>query len=161
MEKLLWRVYGSKRISLTLKIVSAISVIATVLIYCLLLFLSFYSSWQEGLAVLFSAAIPFFFVGFIRKKINAPRPYELYNFYTEKPKDKAGCSYPSRHAYSVFVIATLSAYFSPWIATASYILALALCVSRVLLGIHFIRDVSAGALLGIISGALGILIMLL
>ncbi len=159
-EKILLRVYNSRRASLALRIISELAVIASVLTYCLLLFLSFRDGWQTGLAVLLSAAIPFFFVGFIRAKINAPRPYELYDFYERKPKERAGRSYPSRHAYSVFVIATLSAYFSPWLAVSGFIFGISLCVCRVLLGIHFIRDVAAGALLGLVSGLLGIFIML-
>jgi membrane-associated phospholipid phosphatase len=34
-----------------------------------------------------------------------------------------------------------------------------LCIARVLLGIHFVRDVIAGALIGVCSAALGILIL--
>ena len=34
-------------------------------------------------------------------------------------------------------------------------------VMRVLLGVHFIRDVVAGALIGVISGAIGLLTLLL
>ena len=38
---------------------------------------------------------------------------------------------------------------------------LALAASRVLLGIHFIRDVLCGALVGVISGLIGIFFMIL
>ncbi len=161
MKKLLRKIYKSPRATLCLRIISSFAVLASVLTYCLLLYLSFADDWQEGLSVLLSAAIPFFFVGFIRSKINAPRPYELYDFYEVKPKEKSGCSYPSRHAYSVFVIATLAAYFSAWLSAAVFILGISLCICRVLLGIHFIRDVAAGALLGIVSGVLGIFLILI
>ena len=36
--------------------------------------------------------------------------------------------------------------------------AVILAVSRVLLGIHFIRDVVCGALVGVVSGVIGIVI---
>ncbi len=161
MEKILLKIYKSRKITLALRIVSTASEFIGVASYCALLFLSFYSSVPEGLAVLLTAAIPFFFVGFIRAKINAPRPYELYDFYEKRPKEREGRSYPSRHAYSIFVIAMLAVYYSIPLAVALFALGIALCISRVLLGIHFIRDVAAGALLGIAAGALGIALMLI
>ncbi len=161
MEKILKRVYESQRLTLCFKLISSACVVISVGAYCVLLFLSFYSSVPKGLAMLLSAAVPFFFVGFIRAQINAPRPYELYDFYEVKPKERAGRSFPSRHAYSIFVIAVLFAYYSIAASVALFVLGICLAVSRVFLGIHFVRDVVAGALLGAAAGALGIAIMLL
>ncbi len=161
MEKLLLRVYESKKATLSLKVISALSVIFSVLSYCVLLFLSFYNSIYEGLSVLLSAALPFFAVGFVRMIIDAPRPYELYTFYENKPKERAGRSFPSRHAYSVFVIATIAFFYSVPLGIGLLIFGLALAVSRVLLGIHFIRDVVCGAAVGVISGLIGIFFLIL
>ena len=161
MEKFLLRVYKSKKATLSLKVISALSVVFSVLSYCVLLFLSFYNSIYEGLSVLLSAALPFFAVGFVRMMIDAPRPYELYTFYENKPKERAGRSFPSRHAYSSFVIATIAFAYSIPLGIALLILGLALSVSRVLLGIHFIRDVVCGALVGVISGLVGIFFLIL
>ena len=160
MEKLLFRVYKSKKASLTLKIVSHSSVIVSVLAYCVLLFLSFKSSVYEGVSVLLSAAVPFLAVSAVRFLINAPRPYELYDFYEKKPKDKHGKSFPSRHVYSAFVIATLAFVYSSPLGVSLALIGVSLATARVLLGIHFIRDVVAGALIGIISGIFGIIIIL-
>ena len=161
MEKILLRVYKSKRITLSFRVISAASVILSVLSYCALLFLSFYNSIYEGASVLLSAALPFFAVGFVRMLIDAPRPYELYDFYEVKPKERAGKSFPSRHAYSVFVIATIAYFYSIPFGIALSLLGIALCVSRVLLGIHFIRDVVCGAAVGVISGLIGIFFLIL
>lgn len=161
MEKLLLKVYKSKRATLSFKVISALAVILSVLSYCALLFLSFYNSVYEGLAVLLSAALPFFAVGFVRMIIDAPRPYELYDFYEIKPKEREGKSFPSRHAYSAFVIATVATAYSIPFCIGLFLLAVALSVSRVLLGIHFIRDVVCGAAVGIISGLIGIFFMIL
>ena len=161
MEKLLLKVYKSKRATLSFKVISALAVILSVLSYCALLFLSFYNSVYEGLAVLLSAALPFFAVGFVRMIIDAPRPYELYDFYEIKPKEREGKSFPSRHAYSAFVIATVATAYSIPLCIGLFLLAVALSVSRVLLGIHFIRDVVCGAAVGIISGLIGIFFMIL
>ena len=161
MEKLLLKVYKSKRATLLFKVISALAVILSVLSYCALLFLSFYNSVYEGLAVLLSAALPFFAVGFVRMMIDAPRPYELYDFYENKPKEREGRSFPSRHAYSSFVIATIAFAYSVPLGIGLLLMGLALAASRVLLGIHFIRDVLCGALVGVISGLIGIFFMIL
>ncbi len=161
MEKLLFKVYKSKRATLSFKVISALAVGFSVLSYCVLLFLSFYNSIYEGLSVLLSAALPFFAVGFVRMMIDAPRPYELYDFYEIKPKEKAGRSFPSRHAYSSFVIATVSFAYSIPLGIGLLLMGIALCASRVLLGIHFIRDVVCGAAIGVISGLLGIFFLVL
>ena len=161
MEKLLLKVYNSKKATLSFKLISSFAVISSVLSYCVLLFLSFYNSIYEGLSVLLSAALPFFAVGFVRMMIDAPRPYELYSFYEIKPKERAGRSFPSRHAYSSFVIALIAFFYSIPLGIGLLVMGLLLATSRVLLGIHFIRDVVAGAAIGIISGLLGIFFLIL
>lgn len=160
MDKILFRVYKSPKISLSLRVISAISVIVSVFVYCLLLTVSFYSSILQGAALLCSTAIPFFIVGFVRSLFDAPRPYELYDFYEIKPKERAGRSFPSRHAYSIFAISTVAFSYSALIGACLLVFAFALCASRVLLGIHFIRDVLAGGIIGVISGLLGIFLIL-
>ena len=161
MEKILYKVYKSKRATLSFKLISSLSVMLSVVAYCALLFLSFYNSIYEGASVLTSAALPFFAVGFVRMMIDAPRPYELYDFYETKPKERAGRSFPSRHAYSSFVIATIAFLYSVPLGIGLLLIGLALIASRVLLGIHFIRDVVAGAAIGIISGLIGIFFVIL
>ncbi len=161
MEKLLFKVYKSKRATLSFKVISALAVCFSVLSYCVLLFLSFYNSIYEGLSVLLSAALPFFAVGFVRMMIDAPRPYELYDFYEIKPKERAGRSFPSRHAYSSFVIATVAFVYSIPLGIGLLLMGIALCASRVFLGIHFIRDVICGAAVGVISGLIGIFFVIL
>ena len=158
MEKILKKVYSSRKTSLTLKIISHASVAVGVLAFAGILIFSFLNQSLAYCAKLaFSAAIPFVIVTVARKMINAPRPYELYDFYEKKPKDKAGQSFPSRHVFSAFVIATLSALVSLPLAIALAVLGISLAVSRVLLGMHFIRDVVAGALIGAVSGVLGLI----
>ena len=159
MEKLLLRIYSSKKASLSLKIISHASVAVTVLAYAAHVVYTYLSEpWDAAFLLLFSA-IPFVIVTVVRKFINAPRPYELYTFYKIPPKEKRGQSFPSRHVFSAFIIATLIIPASIPLAAALFTVGICLAASRVLLGMHFIRDVLAGALIGIISGILGIIII--
>ncbi len=159
MEKLLRLVYASKKISSSLKTVSHASVILCVISYAGLL--AHFCATNPLLAVrlLLAGGVPFVLVSLVRKMINAPRPYEIYDFYTVPPKAKRGRSFPSRHVFSAFLIAGFAYTVSLPLSIALLVLAILLATARVLLGMHFIRDVAAGALLGILSAILGVIIL--
>ena len=159
MEGLLKRVYSSRKIGVSLKIISHATVLLCAVAFLFML-VHFYLC-EPWLAVkfAFAAALPYVLVSFLRRIINAPRPYELYDFYEVAPKAKKGRSFPSRHVFSAFVIAVFAYAISPWLSAALLILGTMLSAVRVLLGIHFIRDVAAGALIGIISAILGLVIL--
>ena len=159
MEKLLSRVHASSKISVSLKIISHASVTACAVFYVLMLGHFYLSAPISAVRLILASGVPFILVSILRRIINAPRPYELYTFYTVRPKEKRGRSFPSRHVFSAFVIAGFAYTVSPWLSGAFSVLGILLAISRVLLGIHFIRDVVAGALLGALSAALGIIIL--
>lgn len=102
-------------------------------------------------------AVSFVAVSLFRKALNAPRPYEAFGLPPVINKSTKGESFPSRHAFSIFVIgmAFLATCPLPW--AGWLILALGICLAtvRVLAGVHFPRDVVAGALIGIGCGVLG------
>ena len=160
MEELLKRIYSKKKITASLKIISHASVFLGVIAYSFILIWSYLSSPLLAVRILVSAGVPYVIVTVSRAVICAPRPYELYDFYEVKPKDKEGRSFPSRHVFSAFLIATLAYTVSVWLCIALFALGVCLAISRVLLGIHFIRDVVAGALIGLLSGIIGILIIM-
>ena len=108
------------------------------------------------------SGIPFVLVSLVRGLIDAPRPYEVYtDIYTAPPKKREGNSFPSRHAFSVFAIGTELLFVYPAVAAVILVLGGCLAVSRVLRGVHFLRDVLFGALLGAFSSALGMIILYL
>ena len=112
----------------------------------------------RALIIALSAAFGFVFVTVMRKVITAPRPYEVMKFCDTPPREKRGESFPSRHAYSAVVIAVLSASLTPWCLIGTVPVAIYICVSRAVLGIHFPRDVIVGALFGILFGVFGLVI---
>lgn len=93
-------------------------------------------------------------VTLIRKKLNRPRPAQLFHF-VPLVQHEDGCSFPSRHTSSAFLITcalfwlcrytALPAVF-PLIAAVSAVLT---ALSRIVAGVHFPRDVIAGAAFGI------------
>jgi len=59
-------------------------------------------------------------------------------------------SFPSGHATSVFAVACAFAYFYPRLRWPLYLLALSISLGRLYLDRHYVSDVLAGALIGII-----------
>ena len=100
-------------------------------------------------------AVSFAALSLFRKALDRPRPYEALDIVPLIPREKKGESFPSRHVFSVFVIAMTWGWVCPpvgWLLGAVGVL---LAVTRVVAGIHFPRDVLAGALLGVACGAVG------
>ena len=99
----------------------------------------------------------FVFLGgtLLRKKLNFPRPYEQPGFTPLVEKETHGQSFPSRHALSAAVLAAVWLSFYPAVGGVMVAVTVAICVLRVLAGVHFPRDVIAGALLGFSLGIVG------
>ena len=108
---------------------------------------------QAG-AVIFVPAVSFLLLSLVRHLINARRPYEVHAFQPLISKESAGHSFPSRHVFSIFVIATTIFWFYPAVAVAIWLMGIALAIIRVVSGVHFPRDVIAGMAIGILCGCL-------
>ncbi len=159
MEKLLRSVYESEKKKKCLAIIGRVCVIVNIVFFALVLaILALGEDFKDAIIAALAAAVGYFAVTVLRKLLNRPRPYEVYDFYTVKPKEKSGHSFPSRHCYSAFVISTLSWLVSPAVFAALLIAATLIALTRVLLGIHFVRDVVCGGAFGVVFGITGVLI---
>ena len=67
-------------------------------------------------------------------------------------KDTKGQSFPSRHVFSAFVIATSCIRILPLYAVTVFIAGAAIMIIRVIGTVHFVSDVLAGMITGIIAG---------
>ena len=66
-------------------------------------------------------------------------------------------SFPSGHAARAFLIATIAAGLGPsWLAMALWIWAPLVALARVAMGVHYLSDIVAGALLGIVVALIGL-----
>ena len=158
-EQLLVRVYSSKLLTNLLRAVNIVAFVYSVVLFCFNFFCLAQKSGVLLIKYLLICFVPFVLVSVARKIINRKRPYELYNFCDKAPRDRLGQSFPSRHATSLFVIATVSLFLNLSFAIPLLLLGILMCIARVLLGIHFISDVAAGAAIGVISALLGALIL--
>lgn len=97
----------------------------------------------------------FLLITALRAIINAQRPYEKYNYTPVVRKATKGKSFPSRHTVSAFIIAMAFMYINVKLGVIMLVIAAIIGVTRVLTGVHFIRDVISGAAIGIVIGVLG------
>ena len=91
----------------------------------------------------------------LRSALNRPRPYEVYDLPPLLHKETQGKSFPSRHVFSICVIGTSLLYILPPLGAALLVLGALLAVARVVSGVHFVRDVVSGAVIGVLSAVIG------
>ncbi len=99
--------------------------------------------------------VSFVIVTVFRRFYDSKRPYELFDFEPIIHKSTLGKSFPSRHVFSIFMIGMTFLQIQPDLGFLFMVVGLLLAVLRVFGGVHFIKDVTAGALIGIIFGCIG------
>lgn len=110
-----------------------------------------YPNWWTFLLI---PALGFVLLSLFRKALNAPRPYEKENMIPLLTKETSGQSFPSRHVFSATIISMCALRAFPLLGVICLFLSILLAVFRVLLGVHYPRDVVAGYLVGIGVGLL-------
>ena len=114
---------------------------------------------QEGLAkqvgiYLFIPASGFVILSLLRKKINAPRPYEEWGIKPLLDRDSPGQSMPSRHVFSATIISMACLHASLSVGAILLVLSALLGLVRVLGGVHFPKDVLVGYICALVWGVI-------
>lgn len=136
--------------------VDKLIVISTIIGY-LLFFVAMFSL-QDYVAVyhgLLVPAIGFAGVSLFRRWYPSRRPYEDLDIQPLIPKETKGRSFPSRHVFSIFMVGMTYLQLSVEVAIGIFLLGIVLGVIRVVAGLHYIKDVTAGAFMAILIGTLG------
>ena len=112
---------------------------------------------QQGLGkqvgiYLFIPASGFVILSFLRKKINAPRPYEEWDIKPLLDRDSPGQSMPSRHVFSATIISMACLHASLSVGVILLVLSALLGLVRVLGGVHFPKDVVVGYICALVWG---------
>ncbi|WP_417664030.1 phosphatase PAP2 family protein [Pseudidiomarina donghaiensis] len=98
------------------------------------------------LVVAFAVEIPLFTL--LKRLLKRQRPYQRFPSFHAVIMAHDQFSFPSGHTTAAFLFAgIMSAYFPAW-NSLFYVWAIAVGLSRVLLGVHYPGDIAAGALLG-------------
>lgn len=104
-------------------------------------------------------ALNLIFISVLRKILNKPRPYDVYDYepLADYRKGK-GESFPSRHTSSAFIITMACLYLNNIYGMFMLSIAIIVGISRILTGVHYPRDVIAGAIISILFGYIGFII---
>jgi undecaprenyl-diphosphatase len=115
---------------------------------------------SRGLAAVGAAGCAAIFGIFIfkvlKKLSHRPRPCQFLPHCWARVLPPDQFSFPSGHTMTAFSIALVVSYFYPVLQWPLYFLALSIGLSRIVLGMHFLSDVLAGAVLGMALGVAAI-----
>ena len=109
---------------------------------------------KQVLIYLFIPASSFVILSFLRKKINAPRPYEEWTIKPLLDRDSPGQSMPSRHVFSATIISMACLHASLAVGVILLLLSAILGLVRVLGGVHYPKDVLVGYACGLVWGVI-------
>lgn len=94
-------------------------------------------------------------VTLFRRLCNVRRPYEVWKTPPLIPKETKGKSFPSRHVFSIYIIAMAVFWVYPPAGAVILAAGVFLAAVRVIARVHFVRDVAAGAAIGVGLGWIG------
>ena len=117
-------------------------------IYVFIFFWSFVSQFPGAPVIVFGPMAAFFFVTILRRALNFRRPYEVFGTTPLLEKDTERRSFPSRHVASALAIAASLLVWDVRLAALLAVFGVLIAFLRVAGGVHFLRDVIAGALIG-------------
>ena len=142
-----------------LRLLRAFNRLMTVVMPIVYLILLATTYFQEGfgkqvLIYVFVPASGFVILSFLRKKINAPRPYEVWEIVPLLDRDSPGQSMPSRHVFSATIISMACLHASLSVGLILLILSAILGLVRVLGGVHYPKDVLVGYACGLVWGVI-------
>lgn len=100
----------------------------------------------------------FLLLSIFRRIVNTKRPYELLEIDPLISREGRGKSFPSRHSFSIFVIAGTFLNIFPPAGVLFLFFGILLAAIRVIGGVHFPRDVIVGAIVGILAGLIELLL---
>ena len=109
---------------------------------------------KQVLMYVFIPASGFVILSFLRKKINAPRPYEVWEIIPLLDRDSPSQSMPSRHVFSATIISMACLHASLTMGMICLTLSAFLGLLRVLGGVHYPKDVVVGYICGLVWGVI-------
>lgn len=120
----------------------------------LLVLLCIFDPWLLPQDIVMPAA-GFAAVTIVRHIVNAPRPYENGGKPALIDKQTKGHSFPSRHTFCMFMIAYTWLDWQLAVGIVLLVCSVVMAVCRVVLRVHFPRDVIAAAILATAFAILG------
>lgn len=95
----------------------------------------------------------------LKARFARPRPYALYPQIRKGTTVLDEFSFPSGHTLHAVTFTLMLVVFVPWMGVLLVPFALLTAGARVMLGVHFPSDVAAGAAIGLLQGALAVMLV--
>lgn len=144
--------YGVEFLRRTVKGITGVAAAS----YVLLLFVFLLrQQWEALYQSILVPGVSFAAVSVFRNCSSYRRPYEELDIEPLLHKETRGKSFPSRHVFSIAIIATTFFRVNGAMGAALWALTFLLAALRVLGGVHYVRDVAAGAAMGALCGVIG------
>ena len=142
-----------------LRLLRAFNRFITVVMSMIYLTLLATTNFQQGLGkqiwiYVFVPASGFVILSLLRKKVNAPRPYEVWEIIPLLDRYSPGQSMPSRHVFSATIISMACLHASLSVGVILLVLSALLGLVRVLGGVHYPKDVVVGYICGLVWGVI-------
>lgn len=144
-----------------LKVISRLLPLAVAGIYAVLSVYTLFTDAKKAQLIITVPLCIFLCITVLRKFLNSPRPYDVYDFVPLASYRKGkGKSFPSRHTASAFVIA-FSCIGTGFVFWGFFLLGCAFLIglSRVLSGVHFPKDIIGAFIITLIWTVLGFYIL--
>ncbi len=147
--------YGARIIGVSSKCIAAL----TICVYPLYLIYLFIADREFLYPAILVPTVAFLTVSIYRRYNHSKRPYEELDIEPLIHKETVGKSFPSRHVFSIFMIAVTVMHTSILGGCLLIGTGTLLGIMRVVGGVHYPKDVIAGAVLGILSGLIGYVVI--
>ncbi|MBI5097971.1 MAG: phosphatase PAP2 family protein [Nitrospirae bacterium] len=122
----------------------------------------FFQDWRKGLLVFILCIFGFIIadnsVDLLKSLFARPRPYNELQNVRLLIACPGSFSFPSGHAATSAVMASIVGHFSRRAAIPAFVIAALVVFSRIYVGVHYPSDVIGGAILGGVSGGVILLI---
>lgn len=104
-------------------------------------------------------AAAFVVLSVVRRIYDEERPYEAWDFTPIVDKSTQGKSFPSRHTFCMFMIAFSWMLLEPLVGVVLCASGCVMAAIRVCTGVHYVRDVVAGAVAAALFALVGYVIL--
>lgn len=125
----------------------------------LLIMVALAGAWGALVRFIVVPALGFAALSVFRSFYNAPRPYEVLPIDPLIEKDTIGKSFPSRHTFSLMMIALSWLAWNVPIGIVLILGSLAMAAIRVIGGVHFPRDVVCAIIFALVCALVGYVIV--
>lgn len=114
-------------------------------------------AWMTGQG-LFAAALTIPLYAMMKARFRRVRPHQRFKRVSARVSPRDEYSFPSGHTMNNLAIAVSIAFHLPWLWPFALALPVGIGLLRVMFGVHFVSDIVAGTVFGLLVGGIAFLV---